>query len=218
MTLPKRVLAEFLGSFALLIIIVGSGIMGESLSQGNLAIALLANSIATGAGLFAIIQCFGTISEAHFNPAVSFVEFLLKKITLKDLSFYILAQLSGAVLGVLATHIMFGQVVFQLSQHDRGDFRFIVSEVLATSGLILVIVLSGKKNVDTTPLAVSLYITSAYWCTSSTSFANPAVTIARSLTNTFSGILWTGIFGFITAQLVGTLLAFSISKVLSDRN
>ncbi len=216
MSLTKRLLAEFIGSFALLIIVVGSGIMGESLSQGNSAIALLANSLATGAGLFAITQCFGTISGAHFNPAVSFVEYLWKKLSLKDFGLYSMAQIAGALAGVLITHVMFGQAIFQLSQNDRGDFRFLISEVVATCGLILVIALSGKRNVETTPLAVALYITSAYWCTSSTSFANPAVTIARSLTNTFSGILWTGAFGFMIAQFVGALAAFWISQKLQQ--
>lgn len=190
--------------------------MGESLSQGNSAIALLANSLATGAGLYAIIQCFGTISGSHFNPLVSFIEYLWKKLSLKDFSLYTMAQVAGAVSGVLITHAMFGQAVFQLSQHDRGDFRFLISEVVASCGLILVIALSGKRNVETTPLAVALYITSAYWCTSSTSFANPAVTIARSLTNTFSGILWTGVFGFTIAQFVGALTAFWVSQKLQQ--
>ena len=215
MKLSSRLLAEFLGSFSLLIIVVGSGIMGETLSQGNMAIALLANSLATGAGLFSIIQCFGMISGAHFNPAVSFVEYLWKKLSLRELGLYALAQTSGAALGVFATHAMFGQNIFQLSQHNRGDFRFLLSEAIATAGLILVIALSGKKNVETTPLAVSLFITSAYWCTSSTSFANPAVTIARSLTDTFSGILWTGVFGFIAAQMMGAFIAYWLSKALT---
>ncbi len=213
MQMEKRLLAEFLGTLGLLIVVVGSGIMGESLSEGNMAIALLANSIATGAGLFALIQCFGPISGAHFNPAVSLAEFLWKKLSFKELCLYSLVQISGGISGVFLTHIMFGQAVFQLSHHDRGDFRFMISEMLATFGLIIVIALSGRKNVETTPLAVSLFITSAYWCTSSTSFANPAVTIARSLTDTFSGIQWTGSFGFILAQFFGTILAFKICKV-----
>lgn len=216
MSLPKRLLAEFIGSFALLMIVVGSGIMGESLSQGNSAIALLANSLGTGAGLFSIIQCFGTISGAHFNPAVSFVEYLWKKLSLLDLGLYTVVQILGAIAGVLITHAMFGQSIFQLSQHDRGDFRFLISEVVATCGLILVIALSGKRNVETTPLAVSLYITSAYWFTSSTSFANPAVTIARSFTDTFSGVLWTGAPGFIAAQLVGAAFAYWVSGLFSE--
>lgn len=204
-------MSEFLGTMGLLIVVVGSGIMGETLAQGNAAIALLANSVATGAGLFALIQTFGPISGAHFNPAVSFVEWLWKKLATKDLVGYCLAQISGGIIGVFVTHAMFGQKILQLSSQNRGEFRLFFAEVIATFGLLMVISLSGRRNVEATPMAVALYITSAYWCTSSTSFANPAVTIARSLTNTFSGILWTGVPGFITAQFVGALLAYSVS-------
>lgn len=210
----RRLFAEFLGTAGLLIVVVGSGIMGETLAQGNSAVALLANSLATGAGLYALIQTFGSISGAHFNPAVSFVEWLWRKLSTKDLVGYIAAQILGAVIGVWITHFMFGQQIFQLSTHDRGEFRLLGSEVVATFGLLMVIALSGKRNVETTPLAVALFVTSAYWCTSSTSFANPAVTIARSLTNTFSGILWTGAPGFIASQLAGAVLAFWMSKSL----
>jgi glycerol uptake facilitator-like aquaporin len=212
--IDRRILAEFLGTAGLLIVVVGSGIMGETLAQGNAAIALLANSLATGAGLYALIQTFGHTSGAHFNPAVSFVEFLWKKLSLKDLFSYSIAQILGGIGGVIITHAMFGQKLLQLSQHDRGDFRFLISEVVATFGLITVISLSGKKNVEKTPMAVALFITSAYWCTSSTSFANPAVTIARSFTDTFSGILWTGAPGFIAAQFVGAGSAYLISRIL----
>ncbi len=189
--------------------------MGETLAQGDVAVALLANSLATGAGLYALIQTFGSISGAHFNPVVSFVEWLWGKLSFKTFAYYSVAQICGATVGVFITHIMFGQKVFQSSQNDRGAGRFIFSEVVATFGLIMVISLSGKKSVETTPLAVALYITAAYWCTSSTSFANPAVTIARSLTDTFSGIQWTGAPAFIGAQIVGTAIAFWISGKLS---
>lgn len=212
MSLQKRLLAEFLGTAGLLIVVVGSGIMGESLAGGNTAIALLANSLATGAGLYALIQTFGPISGAHFNPAVSFVEFLWKRLSAQELTLYVSIQIVGALIGVFATHAMFGQPIFQLSTHDRGDLRFLFSEVIATFGLITVIALSGKKNVEATPAAVSLYVTAAYWCTSSTSFANPAVTIARSLSNTFAGILGTGVPKFIVAQLLGAGFAFLISQ------
>jgi len=218
MNIRKQLIAEFLGTAGLLIVIVGSGIMGETLSQGNLAIALLANSLATGAGLYALIQTFGHISGAHFNPAVSFVECLWKKLSPQKLLLYSFAQITGALVGVFITHLMFGQNIIQLSHHDRGDFRYFISEVIATFGLITVISFSGKKKVETTPMAVALYITAAYWCTSSTSFANPAVTIARSLTDSFSGILWTGVPTFIGAQMVGALLAFWLSKLLSSLN
>lgn len=211
----RRIASEFLGTAALLTVVVGSGIMGESLSQGNLAIALLANSLATGAGLFALIQTFGPISGAHFNPAVSFTEWLWGKLGTRELFSYLAAQVLGALAGVLAAHAMFGQRLIQLSTHDRGEFRFLFSEVLATFGLLLVIALSGKRNVEATPRAVALYITAAYWCTSSTSFANPAVTIARSFTDTFSGILWTGVPGFIVAQFIGALAAYRVARFLA---
>lgn len=212
MILSKKVLAEFLGSMGLLIVVVGSGIMGEELAQGNMAIALLANSLATGAGLYALIQTFGPISGAHFNPAVSLIEWCWKKISTPELIQFIFAQILGAIVGVFLTHAMFDQSILQLSQHDRSDLRFFLSETIATCGLILIIALSGKRNVEATPAAVALFITSAYWCTSSTSFANPAVTIARSLTNTFSGILWTGVPMFIAAQVFGAFLAFWLVK------
>lgn len=211
----QKLLAEFLGTAGLLIVVVGSGIMGEQLSQGNSAIALLANSIATGAGLYALIQTFGPISGAHFNPVVSFVEFLWKRLTVREVLGYSIVQVLGALTGVLITHYIFGLDIFQLSEKGRGELRLAVSEVIATFGLILVIALSGKKNVHATPAAVALYITAAYWCTSSTSFANPAVTIARSFTNTFSGILWTGMPAFIAAQLIGALGAFAIARNLT---
>jgi len=207
----RKVIAEFLGTAGLLIVVVGSGIMGETLSGGNAAIALLANSIATGAGLYALIQTFGPISGAHLNPAVSFVEWLWKRISTVEMMKYGTAQTLGGIVGVAVTHAMFGKVILQTSQRDRGELRFFLSELVATFGLICVISLSGKKNVEVTPKAVALYITSAYWCTSSTSFANPAVTIARSFTDTFSGILWTGAPAFIAAQFAGAALAWWVS-------
>lgn len=213
-SLAKKSASEFLGTAGLLMVVVGSGIMGETLASGNLAIALLANSLATGAGLFALIQTFGPISGAHFNPAVSFIEFLWKRLSIQEFGSYILVQILGAIAGVWMTHIMFGISVIELSTHDRGEFRFFFSEVIATFGLVMVIALSGRKRVEVTPFAVSAYIVAAYWCTSSTSFANPAVTIARSLTNTFSGILWTGVPGFIVAQLLGAFLGYLVSRLL----
>ena len=211
----KKLLAEFLGTLGLLVVVVGSGIMGEALGGGNTGIALLANSIATGAGLFALIQTFGSISGAHFNPAVSFIEFLWKRLSGKEFTYYTVAQIFGAILGVWITHAMFGKSIIQFSTHDRSEVRFLLSEVIATVGLILVIALSGKKNVHATPSAVSMYIVAAYWCTSSTSFANPAVTIARSLTNTFSGIQGSGVTAFIFAQILGSVIAFGLCRFLS---
>ena len=144
---------------------------------------------------------------------MSLVEWLWKKISAKELALYCVAQTAGGVVGVTVTHAMFGQNFFQTLRHDRSDIRFLLSEVVATFGLILVISLSGKRNVEATPAAVALYITSAYWCTSSTSFANPAVSIARSLTDTFSGILWTGAPLLIAAQLIGAAAAFWVSRM-----
>jgi glycerol uptake facilitator-like aquaporin len=215
-SLRSRLLAEFTGTAGLLIVVVGSGIMGESLAQGNAAIALLANSLATGAGLFALIQAFGHVSGAHFNPAVSLVELLWQRLRFRELAGYWLAQVTGAVAGVLLTHAMFGQDLFQLSTHDRSSPRFILSEGIATFGLLTVIALSGRRRVEATPMAVALYITAAYWCTSSTSFANPAVTLARSLTDTFSGIEWHGAPGFIAAQLIGAGVAFWFTRAMDS--
>ena len=212
MELKKRLLAEFLGSAGLLTVIVGSGIMGETLSQGNDAIALLANSIATGAGLYVLIQTFAPISGAHFNPAVSLVEWLCKRLSTISLLFYALAQVLGAVVGVMIAHAMFAQTLIQHSTHDRNSLHLYFSEVIATFGLIAVILIGKKENSKTVPASVALYITAAYWFTSSTSFANPAVTIARSLTNTFSGIQWNGAPGFIGAQLIGAAIAFALLK------
>ena len=179
--------------------------------------ALLANSIATGAGLCALIQTFGPVSGAHFNPAVSFIEFLWKRLSLKDFIFYTFLQILGAIGGVWIAHVMFGLKIIQLSQHHRGEPRFLLSEFIATFGLIMVVAISGKKRPEATSFAVSLYIVSAYWCTSSTSFANPAVTIARSLTDTFSGIMWLGLPSFILAQFAGAFVAFIFCRWLTSR-
>ncbi|MEK7689681.1 MAG: MIP/aquaporin family protein [Bdellovibrionota bacterium] len=217
MTLSKRAIAEFGGTASLLVVVAGSGIMGESLAQGNAAIALLANSLATGAGLYALIQSLGPVSGAHLNPAVSLVEFLSKKLNSREFLLYASAQILGGIAGVILTHAMFGQTLIQFSTHDRGELRFFLSEIVATFGLLAVVALSGRRNADTTPSAVALYITAAYWCTSSTSFANPAVTIARSLTDTFSGIGWTGVPGFVGAQLVGAILAFQLARFYAPK-
>lgn len=206
--IKKALAAEFVGTAGLLTVVVGSGIMGESLASGNAALALLANSLATGAGLYSLILTFGHVSGAHFNPVVTLVEWLWKRLNTRELVPYIVAQVAGAVTGVVLTHAMFGQRLLQVSTRDRGEFRFVLSEVIATFGLITVIGLSGKKNVAATPSAVAAYIVAAYWCTSSTAFANPAVTIARSLTDTFSGIAWSGAPGFVIAQIVGAVLGF----------
>jgi glycerol uptake facilitator-like aquaporin len=208
----SALVAEFFGTAFLLMIVVGSGIMGENLSQGNDAIALLANSLATGAGLFVLIQCLGGISGAHFNPIVSLVENLWGRLDRKKMFYYWLAQVSGAILGVFITHIMFHQEIIQISMKNRNELHLWISEVVAIFGLICTIALAGKKHVEYAPFAIATYITSAYWFTASTSFANPAVTIARMFTDTFSGIAPAGVLPFIIAQLIGSLAAFFLLK------
>jgi glycerol uptake facilitator-like aquaporin len=207
-----KYLSEFFGSAFLLLIVVGSGIMGERLAGGNEAIALLANSVATGAGLFVLIQCLGPISGAHFNPVVSFVEVLWGRLSVKDFAGYLVGQIMGGVTGVLVTHIIFNQTLFELSTKNRASMNLYVSEVIATFGLICVIALAGRKHVEFAPMTVAAYITGAYWFTSSTSFANPAVTIARTLTNTFCGIAPEAVIPFIVAQVLGGLAAFQILR------
>lgn len=211
----QKILAEFVGSAFLLAIVVGSGIMGESLAQGNIAVALLANSLATGAGLFVLIQCIGPISGAHFNPAVSLVEFLWKRLDRTTLLAYWFAQFSGAVAGVLVTHAMFHQTIFQISTKSRLSPNLWLSESIATFGLICTIALAGRKKPDAVPVSIALYIVSAYWFTSSTSFANPAVTLARSITDTFCGIKPVGAMPFFLAQIIGSLAAFKLVKNIS---
>lgn len=203
-------LAEFLGTAFLVMIVFGSGIMGVNLSQGNVAIALLVNSLATGAGLFVLIQCLGTLSGAHLNPVVSVAELLWGKLELKKFFYYIIAQNLGALVGVFLTHLMFQQEILQISTVARNGSHLWISEVIATFGLICVVALAGKKHVEFAPLAVALYITAGYWFTSSSCFANPAVTFARVFTNTFSGIAPANAAAYITSQFAGAILAYFI--------
>ena len=212
--MKTKFLSEFLGTAFLLMIVVGSGIMGENLANGNSAIALLANSLATGFGLFVLIQCLGSLSGAHFNPVVSFVERLWGRMTTNEMFLYWIAQISGAIIGVLLTHIMFNQDILQIAQKSRNETNLWISEVIATFGLISVIALAGKKHVEFAPLTIASYIAAAYWFTSSTSFANPAVSIARSLTDTFCGIGPAGVSMFIVAQFVGALISFFLLRNL----
>ena len=211
MNLPRCLAAEAIGTALLLAIVVGSGIMGQRLSQGNDAVALLGNSVATGAGLAVLIFLFAPISGAHFNPVVTLVEALERKLTWGDALRYIPVQIAGALAGVAATHLMFKEALFTPSDHARLGLSQWWSEFVATFGLILVIKLSLHHNEKAVPVTVAAYITAAYWFTASTSFANPAVTIARSLTPTFSGIRPDGIVGFIVAQLVGAFVAAKFS-------
>lgn len=207
MSFSRRLVAEGLGTAMLLAVVVGSGIMAERLAGGNVAIALLANTIATGAGLVALILMFGTISGAHFNPVVSLSEAWQRNLPWREVLPYIAVQVIGAFAGVAAAHGMFGEPLFLASEHARTGPGQWWSECVATFGLVAVIIGCSRSRPAITPFAVAAYITSAYWFTASTSFANPAVTLARAATNTFAGIRPTDAPGFILAQLVGAAAA-----------
>jgi glycerol uptake facilitator-like aquaporin len=207
MTFARRIVAEGLGSALLLAVVVGSGIMAERLAGGNVAIALLANAIATGAGLVALILMFGTISGAHFNPVVTLSEAWQKNMPASDVIPYIIVQVVGAFAGVAIAHLMFDVPVFFASAHVRTGAAQWWSEFVATFGLVAVIISCSRSRPGVTPFAVAAYITAAYWFTSSTSFANPAVTLARSATDTFAGIRPVDAFGFIVAQVMGAAAA-----------
>lgn len=194
----------------LLAVVVGSGIMAERLAGGNVAIALLANAIATGAGLIALILMFGTISGAHFNPVVTLSEAFQGNVPAREVAPYIAVQVFGAFAGVAAAHGMFGEPLFFASEHVRTGPAQWWSECVATFGLIAVIIGCSRSRPAVTPFAVAAYITAAYWFTSSTSFANPAVTLARSASNTFAGIRPVDAPGFILAQLVGAAVATAV--------
>ena len=203
MTFARRIVSEGLGTAFLLAVVVGSGIMAERLAGGNVAIALLANAFATGAGLVALILMFGTISGAHFNPVVTLSEAWQGNMPAAEVAPYIAVQVFGAFAGVAAAHLMFGDPLFFASQHVRTGAAQWWSEFVATFGLIAVIIGCSRSRPSVTPFAVAAYITAAYWFTSSTSFANPAVTLARSMTDTFAGIRPVDTPGFIAAQLLG---------------
>ena len=208
-TLAQKLSAEFFGTAFLLATVIGSGIMGDRLSDGNIAIALLGNTIPTGAILVVLITAYGPVSGAHFNPVVSLVFALKNQLKAHETVFYIAAQIIGGILGVLAAHIMFEEQVFQLSQKIRSGGAQFFSEIVATFGLVLTILATLRARPDAVAMSVGLYITAAYWFTASTSFANPAVTIARSLSDTFAGIRMTDAPLFIAAQLVGGGLALA---------
>jgi glycerol uptake facilitator-like aquaporin len=207
MSFARKITAEGVGTMLLLSAVVGSGIMGERLSGGNVAIALLANTIATGATLVAIILTFGGISGAHFNPVVTLAVAWEGGVPWRDVPGYIGAQVVGAFSGTAAAHAMFGEPLFAASQHIRAGGGQIFSEFIATFGLLSVIWGCSRIRSEAVAFAVGAYITGAYWFTASTSFANPAVTLARSFTNTFSGIRPIDSPGFIAAQVVGALAA-----------
>lgn len=207
MTLLRRTVAEAVGTALLLATIVGSGIMGQRLAGGNVAIALLANSLATGGGLVCLIGAFGPISRAHFNPAVTIADAMQGGLQWRDVPAYVAAQIAGALAGVAAANMMFGLPVFFASHHSRGGTALIFSEFVATFGLLAVIWGCVRFRSSIVPFAVAAYIVAAYWFTASTSFANPAVTIARSLSDTFAGIRPADVPAFIVAQLLGAVSA-----------
>jgi glycerol uptake facilitator-like aquaporin len=207
----RRIFAEWLGTAFLLAAVVGSGIMAERLSGGNVALALLCNTIPTGAILVVLILVFGTLSGAHFNPAVSLAFALRGELLWRTAVAYIVAQVLGAIVGVWTAHLMFEIPVWQVATRARAGWGQWIAEAVAAFGLLLTIFGCMASTPSTTPYAVGLYITSAYWFTASTSFANPAVTVARSLSDTFSGIAPSGVLGFILAQLTGAGLAVFLS-------
>lgn len=210
-SLPQKLAAECLGAALLLTIVVGSGIMGERLADGNDAIALLGNTIATGAGLVILITILGPVSGAHFNPAVTLVFLLRRDLRAKHAFAYVTAQIIGAVAGALLAHAMFDLTLLQISDKPRTGFGQIIGEATATFGLALTILGCLRFRLESVAMSVGLFITAGYWFTSSTSFANPAVTLARMATDTFSGIRPMDAPGFIAAQLAAAALAAGLS-------
>jgi len=213
--LAHRLTAEGVGTALLLAAVVGSGIMGERLAGGNIAIALLANTIATGAALVALILTFGPVSGAHFNPAVSFADASQRGLRWAEATAYAGAQILGALAGVGLADAMFDEPLYAWSQHVRAGGSQLLSEGVATFGLLAVIWGSVRRRPDATPFAVGAYITAAYWFTASTSFANPAVTLARSVTDTFAGIRASDVPGFVVAQVIGAAVATFLFRWLT---
>ena len=216
-SLSRKIMAEWLGTTLLLAAVVGSGIMAQKLAGGNIAIALLCNTIPTGAILVVLILVFGPISGAHFNPAVTLALASRGKLPWTAAAIYIVAQIVGAIAGVWAAHLMFEVPMLQISGTVRTGTGQWLAEVVATFGLVLTILGCGARTPSAVPYAVGLYITSAYWFTASTSFANPAVTIARALSDTFAGIAPAGVGAFVAAQLAGMLAAVLLGRWLWQR-
>jgi len=206
-SLPRRCVAEFVGTALLVATIVGSGIMAERLSSGNVALALLANTLATGAALVALIVTFGPISGAHLNPVVSLVDAWQRGLPWRETPNYVLSQVLGGIAGAVVAHVMFGLSIVSLSTHIRSGPSQVFSEGVATFGLVCVIWGSSRLRQSVVPFAVGAYITAAYWFTASTSFANPAVTIARCLSDTFAGIRPADVPWFVAAQFIGGIAA-----------
>ena len=215
--LLRRSAAEFTGTLFLLAAVVGSGIMAERLAAGNVALALLANTLATGAALVALILAFGPVSGAHFNPAVTLVDAWLGGIAWREAAAYVFSQMSGAVTGVVVAHLMFGVSVLSVSTRVRSGAAQTFSEFIATFGLLSVILGCARSRPSAVPFAVGAYITAAYWFTASTSFANPAVTVARALTDTFSGIRPHDVPAFVAAQLGAAVAAALLFQWLTPK-
>ena len=212
----RAIWAEAIGSFLLFACVIGSGVMGDRLSGGNVAVALLGNTLATGAMLLVLITMLGAISGAHFNPAVTLVMRLRGDVDTATALGHVFAQLVGGILGVWTAHLMFDLPILELSTHSRTGIGQWTGEGVATFGLLFTIIGTVRMRPDWVPASVALYITSAYWFTSSTSFANPAITIARALSNTFAGIAPADVPGFIAAQIAGALLAHFAGRALFD--
>ena len=214
--MKRAIAAEALGSFLLFATVVGSGIMAEALAGGNVAVALLGNTLATGAMLFVLITMFGPLSGAHFNPAVSLVMWRRGELVAKLVPAYLAVQLGGGIVGVWAAHAMFDLPILQVSDKARSGAGQWLAEFIATFGLLLTIIGTAKARPAAVPAAVALYITAAYWFTASTSFANPAITIARSLSDSFAGIAPANVSAFIAVQLAGAFAAHWTAKALFD--
>lgn len=216
--LPRRLLAEFVGTALLLATVVGSGVMGMDLSQGNRGIALLANAGATAAMLYVLIVLLGPVSGAHMNPAVSLVARLRGQSSTREFAGYVLVQAAGAAAGVVLAHLMFGLDILQPGDHIRSGASQWLSEGVASMGLVLTILVGGRQRPAAVPVLVAAYIFAAYWFTASTSFANPAVTLARSITRTFAGIRPDDVPAFVLAQVAGALLGLALSCALLERD
>lgn len=213
----RSLAAEAIGSFFLFACVVGSGIMAERLSGGNDAVALLGNTVATAGMLFVLITIFAPISGAHFNPVVSMVMAIRRELPWAHLLPYIIAQLIGGLVGIIAAHVMFDLPILQISTKIRSGSGQMLGEMIATFGLVTTIIGTARHRPDQVAMAVALYIVAGYWFTSSTSFANPAITIARMLTNSFAGIAPASVIGFIISQIVGALLATLVAKLFFDQ-
>jgi glycerol uptake facilitator-like aquaporin len=214
MSLGRRAAAETVATAFLLAIVVGSGIMGERLAAGNTAIDLLANSLATGCGLAALIVTFGSVSGAHMNPVVTLALAIRGDHAWRDVPAYLIAQVIGAIVGVWIAHAMFAMPIVETSTKVRAGLPQMFSECVATFGLLVVVLRGARHHPDTVPWTVACYITAAYWFTASTSFANPAVTLARSMTESFAGIKPSNVLGFMSAQVIGAALALALDRAM----